>query len=155
MYGFNEVDVTNLQSRGWMERVAGTLWWSEGGDLPGIEDKLAQQSHLVLRLTIGHATSTEALSGGMDFDAVADWLNSLGARDATALAIFRCGIRYSLHLTELAPDRPVDYATGLPVTAPRVIDLGTAPSWPDCLNLPVLAPKRVEFIHGLREPIAA
>jgi hypothetical protein len=155
VYGFNEVDVTNLQSRGWMERVAGTLWCSDGGDQPGIEEKLAQQSHLVLRLTIDDATSAEALVGGMDLNAIADWLSSVGARDATALAIFRCGNQYSLHLTELAPDRPVDYATGLAVTAPRVVDLGTDASWPDCLNLAGFAPKRLEFIHGPREPIAA
>lgn len=136
------VDVTGLGSRGWAENAAG-----EVTDI-GPSAQPNSYAELVLRVTFDDAFSAEALRAGFDNAAVAAWLESLGATRVRDLAVFRHAGRYTLHVSQFPEGYPMDHAAGEPVRVARRIDMGTEPTWPECLNLEVFRPKRSTFIFA-------
>lgn len=73
---------------------------------------------------------------GHELDQLSAWLRNLRIDnvDIRALAIVRRGEGYELHLSEFVLNdrgaKQLDLALGEPVTRPRVIQLGTVPTWP-------------------------
>lgn len=137
------VDVTGLDCRGFAENAAGEVVSVGPGDKP------EHYAELVLRVAFDDAFSAESLRGGFDNEAVAAWLESVGAQRVRDLAVFRSPDgRYTLHVSQFPEGYPMDYAAGEPMRVARRIDIGTEPTWPECLNLEVFAPKRSAFIFA-------
>lgn len=97
------------------------------------------QHTLVLQATVDDLTGDE-IPFLLHHIPVGDWMHEMGLDDVRALAVFEVDGHYHLHVSQLvrtdAGDIVLDRALGRVATRPRIIDLGTEPCWPECLNEP-------------------
>lgn len=92
----------------------------------------------LLRATVDPAAVERGIPFALHHAVVAQWLTGLGLDDVRTLAVFDIDGRYQLHVTEMVRNERdevmLDQASDAVVTRPRVVDLGTEPAWPECLN---------------------
>lgn len=70
---------------------------------------------------------------------IGEWLRGLGLEDVRALVILQTDDgHYYLHVSQMVRNDTgsivMDRALDRIATRPRILDLGTEPTWPDCLN---------------------
>ena len=120
------------------------------------------QNVFVFRVTMNDDQLLPAAvyAGGTDKEvacwvAIEGWLKRLGINYAHALAVFRREDRYLLHvseyLTSASTNRPfLDWAADEPArAAPRIIDLGPTPDWPELFNDPLYRAREGRLVRRL------